>query len=130
MFPITIELRRILNAQQEIAKDLKREHGTISRHVFCYAKGAKAGQGVTEGGYNKAWRKARVAAGCPGRISHDFRRTAVRNLVRAGVPERVAMQMTGHKTRAVFERYNIVSPGDLRDAARRLDTFAAKAAAI
>ena len=125
VFPITIELRRILDAQQEIAKTLKREHGTIPRHVFCYTKGVKAGQGITEGGYNKAWRKARLAAGCPGRIPHDFRRTAVRNLVRAGVPERVAMQMTGHKTRAVFERDNIVSEGDLRDAARRLNTYTA-----
>jgi hypothetical protein len=51
----------------------------------------------------------------------------VRNLVRAGVPERVAMQLTGHTTRAILERYNIVSPGDLLDAARRMDTFAATA---
>ena len=91
-------------------------------------KGEKTGQWITEGGFNKAWRRARIAAGCPGRIPHDFRRTAVRNLVRAGVPERVAMQLTGHKTRAVFERYNIVSPGDLRDAAQRLDTYTSASA--
>jgi integrase len=67
-------------------------------------------------------RNARCPA--PGRMPHDFRRTAVRNLERAGVSRSVAMKLTGHKTESASRRHAIVVEADLTEAARKLDTLA------
>ena len=72
--------------------------------------------GITIRRWRTAWRTACQAAGVPTRFLHDCRRTAARNLIRANVPERVAMLLTGHKSRAIFDRYNIIDEQELLDA--------------
>lgn len=106
------ELAAVVEDQWTIRDGLKKQ-GTICPWVFH-----RKGKPIAD--FRTAWENATKAAGCPGRIPHDFRRTAVRNLVRAGVPEKTAMTLTGHKTRAVFDRYDIVDEADLVTAARQL----------
>ena len=82
--------------------------------------------GVPVRAWRTALRDACHKAHVPHRLLHDCRRTAARNLIRAGVPERIAMLLTGHKTRAVFDRYNIVNEQELLTAGERLAAYVAK----
>jgi integrase len=121
-FPLTDDLRRLLTAQ-DVERQRVQKAGHITPFVF-FREIAKGRRGPKEPRrilkFAKAWKNACLDAGCPGRIPHDFRRTAIRNMIRRGVPERVAMALSGHLTRSVFDRYNIVSAGDLRQAATQL----------
>jgi integrase len=71
--------------------------------------------------FRKRWKKVCLQAGVPDLIFHDLRRSGVRNLRRLGVQESVVMKISGHKTRSVFERYNIIDEADLTEAARKLN---------
>lgn len=135
-FHFTQELRAVMEAQRAYTDQVQRAQGVVVPWVFHR-------QGKPIAGLRRAWNRACYKAGLPCSVEteigpggkpriksikaeailHDFRRTAVRNLVRAGVPESVAMKLTGHKTRSVFERYNVTSPADLKNAATMLNTF-------
>jgi integrase len=120
VFPFTVELRALLERRRAVTRDRERKLGRVVPQVFTRANGEPLGT------FNKAWATACRAAGVPGRVLHDFRRTAVRNLVRAGVSERVAMQLVGWKSRQMLDRYHIVSAADLLDAAKKLDAARAR----
>jgi hypothetical protein len=129
---MTPELRACFEHQRAYVDGLQRAFGRITPNVFV----KPGGEAIK--GFRRAWAGACFKAGLGTKVEtaqpagkpkarvkalrllHDFRRTAVRNLERAGVPRSVAMRMVGHRTEAVYRRYAIVSESDLRAAAERL----------
>jgi integrase len=106
----------------ETLQRLKAEHDQKwpqATHVFLNAEGRPLAYHMMR----KAWDDACRRAGLPGLLFHDLRRSAVRNLRRAGVTQKVAREFSGHKTDAIFDRYNITDFDDLKDAAARLGRF-------
>jgi integrase len=115
-FPLTSALRAVLERQRERTLAIERATGTIIPWVFH-----RSGRPIKS--FRRAWLTACKAAGIPDRIPHDFRRTAVRNLERAGVPRSTAMMMVGHKTDSIYRRYAIVDEAMLKEGAAKLQTL-------
>jgi len=115
-FIMTPMLRATLEQQKAHTEALQREQGQIIPWVFH-----REGEPIR--GFRRSWKTACKKAGQPGRIPHDFRRTAVRNLERAGVPRSTAMKMVGHKTEAIYRRYAIVDEVMMREGAEKLAKY-------
>jgi integrase len=106
-------LAELLREQRDRTSAIEREQRCIIGPVFH-----RNGKPVLS--YVRAWKAACKATGLTGRLVHDLRRTAVRNLERAGVSRSVAMKLTGHKTEAVYRRYAITSAADLSEGVAKL----------
>jgi integrase len=123
MFPFTDELRALFAAQREYVSRLEHAQGRIIPQVFVKPDGSAIVN------FSFVWKRASIKAGVPGRLVHDFRRTAVRNLERAGVPRSAAIKLTGHKTESVYRRYAITDSAMLQDAVLKLSALHASDAA-
>ena len=115
-FPLTPDLRAVLERQRARTLVGEQVTGTIIAWMFH-----RAGQPIKS--FRRAWVTACRKAGIPERIPHDFRRTAVRNLERAGVPRSTAMKMVGHRTESIYRRYAIVDEAMLKEGAVKLQTL-------
>jgi integrase len=132
------EKGRTLYMNEEVLREIRKLHA--KRQLGCPHLFHREGEQIKD--FRGAWDSACIQAGLfrvvkdsegnenkiPTKIFHDFRRTAIRDMVRSGVSERVAMEISGHKTRSVFDRYNIVSDQDLREAAKKKQVYHEKQA--
>jgi len=116
--PIEGELKAVLARRKEARAVTTPSGALISDLVFH-----RNGEAVLE--FRKSWATDCKLAGCSGKLFHDFRRSAACDLIRSGVPQSVAMRITGHKTASMFTRYNITDTEDVREALRSAQRYRA-----
>lgn len=115
------ELQALLEAQREVTDAVQRTTSQVVARVFH-----RQGQPIRS--FHDAWKGATTRAGLPGLLVHDLRRSAIRRWVRAGIPEKICMGLSGHLGHSVFSRYNIVSERDLSEQVAKLAPMATGAA--
>ena len=111
------ELRAVIETQRARVSEIERATSSIIGHVFVNDAGAPLKD------FRRAWKTACRLARAPGRLFHDLRRTAIRNIERAGVPRSVSMKLSGHRTEAVFRRYAITDSAMLAEGVAKLATM-------
>lgn len=99
-------------------REVKRSDGTVFLSPWIFHR-----QGKRVRKFSRVFANARAAAGVSQKTVHDFRRTALRDFIRAGVHQHVAMQMSGHRSASVFRRYDIVDVEDVRLALRKTEHY-------
>ncbi len=110
---------RVLTLRADLLDVIRRR--VAARELACVYVFHRAGRRIAD--FRTTWRKACEAAGVPGRLWHDMRRSAVRNMVRAGVSENTAQKVSGHLTRSVFDRYDVVSEEDIGTAVEAVSAY-------
>jgi integrase len=115
--PLVDQLRELFERRRERRKISREDGSTFLADLVFH----RAGKPLADP--RKEWDAAFKAACLPRRTWHDFRRTACRNMINAGVPEKVAMEITGHKTASIFRRYHIVAQADKAEALRKTFAF-------
>jgi integrase len=108
------ELRAVIEAQRERVSEIEKATGSIIPWVFISPAGVRLAD------FRNSWKTACRAAGCPRRLLHDFRRTAIRNFERRGVSRSAGMALSGHLTASVYSRYAITDAAILEEAVEKL----------
>jgi integrase len=119
--PLDAELVDLIERRWK-AREYRTRDGAIGVSEYVFHRN---GQPISKPTFNRQFAEARKQAGVPGKLFHDLRRTAARNMIRGGVPQSIAKRVTGHRSDSMFQRYDIASMDDKLEAIRKARVYAA-----